>query len=93
MICLTPIIYGLNKHLTVGIDVAKDKHHTFMGTATGKTLVSKLLFDNTISGFEKLLARAKKVSEKNQLPEITLGVELTGKYHKPSPNFSVPYVY
>ncbi len=76
-------IRGSNKHLIVGIDVAKEKHHAFMGTATGKSLVSKLVFDNTIGGFEKVLTRARKVSDKNKLTEMVFGIEPTGNYHKP----------
>lgn len=76
-------IRGSNNHLIVGIDVAKDKHHAFMGTATGKTLVSKLIFDNTISGFDKLLTKTKHVCSKNKLTKIVFGIEPTGNYHKP----------
>lgn len=35
-------IRGSERHLIVGIDVAKDKHHAFFGTATGKTLLKRL---------------------------------------------------
>ena len=31
-------IRGSDEYLVVGIDVAKDKHHAFMGGATGKSL-------------------------------------------------------
>ncbi|MBW2037109.1 MAG: transposase, partial [Deltaproteobacteria bacterium] len=48
-------IRGSNKYLIVGIDVAKDKHHAFFGTATGKTLLKRLVFENNRKGFEKLL--------------------------------------
>ena len=34
-------ITGSDQYLVVGIDVAKDKHHAFMGTASGKTLHKK----------------------------------------------------
>ena len=34
-------IRGSDDYLVVGIDVAKDKHHAFMGSATGKSLLSK----------------------------------------------------
>ena len=30
-------IRGSSEHLIVGIDVAKDKHHAFFGTATGES--------------------------------------------------------
>ena len=45
-------VRGSTEHLIVGIDIAKEKHHAFMGTATGKTLMKKLVFDNTREGFE-----------------------------------------
>ena len=31
-------VRGSAEYLVVGIDVAKDKHHAFFGTATGKTV-------------------------------------------------------
>jgi len=41
-------IRGSKDHLIVGVDIAKEKHHAFFGTATGKTLLRRLIFDNTI---------------------------------------------
>ena len=41
-------------YLIVGIDVAKDKNHAFFGTATGRTILRRLLFENNRSGFEQL---------------------------------------
>jgi len=35
-------ITGSDQYLVVGIDVGKDKHHGFMGTATGKLRRSSL---------------------------------------------------
>ena len=35
-------IRGSKEYLIVGIDVAKEKHHAFFGTATGKTLLRRL---------------------------------------------------
>ncbi len=43
------------QHLIVGIDVAKERHHAFFGTATGKTLLRRLVFNNDYEGFRKLL--------------------------------------
>ena len=40
-------------HLIIGIDVAKNKHNAFFGTATGKTLFKRLVFENTIEGYKK----------------------------------------
>ena len=51
-------IRGSTEYLVVGIDVAKERHHAFFGTATGKTLMRKLVFDNTREGFEKLTFQA-----------------------------------
>jgi len=52
-------IQGSESRLIVGIDVAKDRHHAFLGTAAGKTLVKKLIFENSAPGFSELLARVE----------------------------------
>jgi transposase len=76
-------IQGSETYLTVGIDVAKDRHHAFLGTATGKTLVKKLIFENSASGFSELLARVEAVRAQNGLSNIVFGLEPTSNYHKP----------
>jgi transposase len=43
------------KHLIVGIDIAKEHHHAFFGTAMGKTLLRRFVFSNDGEGFRKLL--------------------------------------
>jgi len=76
-------IQGSDTHLIVGIDVAKDRHHAFMGTATGRTLVKKLIFENRACGFSELLARVEAVKGQNGLSEVVFGLEPTSNYHKP----------
>ena len=44
-------VRGSREYLLVGIDIAKDKHHAFFGTATGKTLFRRLVFENNLEGF------------------------------------------
>lgn len=34
------------EYLIVGMDIAKDRHYAFFGTATGKTLLKRLVFSN-----------------------------------------------
>ena len=72
-----------NEYLIVGIDIAKDKHHAFMGTATGKSLFRKLIFENNIEGFSRLLKTADEIKSQNDLSKIVYGLEPTGNYHKP----------
>ncbi len=60
-------IRGSEKHLIVGIDVAKDKHTAFFCTATGITLLKRLAFENNADGFEK----------------VVFEFEPTANYHKP----------
>jgi hypothetical protein len=36
-------IRGSTEYLIVGIDVAKDKNYVFYGTATGKTLLKRMI--------------------------------------------------
>jgi len=42
-------IRGSAEYLIVGIDVAKDRHVAFFGTAMGKTLFRRLFFDNNLA--------------------------------------------
>jgi transposase len=76
-------IRGSNDYLIVGIDVAKDKHHAFLGTATGKSLLRKLIFENHLQGFGKLLERSEAIKRQNALSKVVFGLEPTGNYHKP----------
>lgn len=76
-------IRGSSEHLIIGIDVAKEKHHTFMGTATGKSLLRKLIFENNVEGFSKLLTYVEAVKVQHGLSESVFGMEPTGNYHKP----------
>ena len=70
-------------YLVVGIDVAKDKHHAFMGSSTGKSLARKLVFENNLQGFGKLLERSEAVQSQHALGKVVFGFEPTGNYHKP----------
>jgi len=76
-------ITGSDQYLVVGIDVGKDKHHAFMGSATGKSLFRKLIFENNMDGFSMLLKTAEAIKFQNSLSKIVFGVEPTGNYHKP----------
>ena len=48
-------IRGSDDHLIVGIDIAKDKHHAFFGTARGRSLWRRLIFTNDRIGFRRLV--------------------------------------
>ncbi len=76
-------IRGSRKYLIVGIDVAKENHHAFFGTATGKTLLRRLIFENTIKGFEKLQDQVRSIKGSQGLSKVVFGLEPTANYHKP----------
>lgn len=76
-------IRGSGEYLIVGIDVAKERHHAFLGTATGKTLLKRLIFDNTIEGFRKLRVQVEAIQVARNLPKVVFGLEPTANYHKP----------
>jgi hypothetical protein len=82
-------VRGSTEHLIIGIDIAKEKHHAFVGTATGKTLLRKLIFENTREGFEKLSAYVDAVKTGHTLPKAIFGLEPTGDYHKPLAEYLV----
>ena len=71
------------EYLIVGIDIAKDRHHAFFGTATGKTLLRRLVFSNDGEGFRKLLDHAEALRAQHGLNKVVYGMEPTANYHKP----------
>lgn len=76
-------IRGSEEHMIVGIDVAKDKHHAFFGTARGQTLLRRLVFENNIQGFEKLMSHVQTLKTCHGLSKVVFGLEPTANYHKP----------
>jgi transposase len=71
------------EYLIVGIDIAKDRHHAFFGTATGGTLLKRLVFSNDYEGFTKLLDQAEALRVRHSLKKVVYGMEPTANYHKP----------
>jgi transposase len=76
-------IKNSQEYLIVGIDVAKDRHHAFFGTATGKTLLKRFVFDNTYQGFRKLQDQTEALRVQHGLSKVVYGMEPTADYHKP----------
>ena len=76
-------IRGSSEYLIVGIDVAKNKHHAFFGTANGKTLFRRLIFENNREGFERLRTRMESIKAQRSLSKVVFGLEPTANYHKP----------
>jgi transposase len=76
-------IRGSREYLIVGIDVAKEEHRAFFGTATGKTLFRRLIFENSGEGFRKLLDQAEVIKKAEGLGKVVFGLEPTADYHKP----------
>ena len=69
-------------YLVIGIDVAKDKHYAFFGSARGETFLRRLIFENSISGFEKLKNHTESIQAARGKQKVVLGLEPTGNYHK-----------
>jgi transposase len=76
-------IRGSKEYLIVGIDVAKERHHAFFGTATGETLHKRVVFGNNREGFERLLVHAAALKARHGLEKMVFGMEPTANYHKP----------
>jgi transposase len=76
-------IRASKEHLIIGIDIAKDNHHAFFGTARGKTLLKRLVFNNNINGFKKLIDQVEELQIQYSLSKTVFGMEPTGNYHKP----------
>jgi transposase len=75
-------IRGSEQYLVIGIDVAKDKHHAFFGSARGETFLRRLIFENNIKGFEKLNNQIESIQAVQSKEKVVLGLEPTGNYHK-----------
>jgi transposase len=86
-------IRGSERYLVVGIDIAKNKHHAFLGTAIGKTVFRRLIVENSASGFEHLLAQVQFYMTRDGLDRVVFGLEPTGVYHKPLAEFLVEQGY
>jgi len=80
-------IRGSVEYVIVGIDVAKERHHAFFGTATGQALLKRLLFDNSAGGFSELLERVSQLKTRHGLSKAVFALEPTGNYHKPLANW------
>jgi len=76
-------IRGSKQYLIVGVDIAKDKHKAFFGTATGKTILRRLVFENNREGFEKLFQQVEALKVQHNLSKVVFGMEPTANYHKP----------
>lgn len=76
-------IRGSKEYLIVGIDIAKEKHNAFFGTADGKTLLRRLVFEQSKEGYEKLLLQAEAIQVQHHLSQVVFGMEPTANYHKP----------
>lgn len=76
-------VRGSEKYLLVGIDIGKETHHAFYGTATGKTLLRRLIFENSNEGFNKLIDRTYVLKTQHCLEKVVYGLEPTASYHKP----------
>ena len=79
--------------LIVGVDIGKDKHHAFLGTPAGRTIHRRLIFENSVEGFEQLLFYIKRYLSDEQLAELVLGVEPTSVYHKPLAEYLITRGY
>ncbi len=76
-------IRGSGEYLIVGLDIGKERHNAFFGTATGRTLHKGMFFDNTYEGFQKLLIQTDALKVQYGLRKVVFGLEPTANYHKP----------
>jgi transposase len=87
------LIRGSREHLIVGIDIAKDKHHAFFGTAYGKSLWRRLIFANDLTGYLRLVEQTELLLKQHRLKEAVFGLEPTGNYHKPLAHWLIQHNY
>ncbi|WP_339212645.1 IS110 family transposase [Ornithinibacillus sp. FSL M8-0202] len=66
--------------LIVGIDIAKDKHVARAQDDRGVEFGKRLIFENRMHGFQKLVNWAENLRKENDKNYVILGVEPTGHY-------------
>ena len=64
--------------ISVGIDVAKDKHDCFIINSEGEVLADVFTIPNNMDGFQRLLQRIRDCSSPQD--KIKVGLEATGHY-------------
>ena len=64
--------------ISVGIDVAKDKHDCFIINSEGEVLADVFTIPNNMDGFQRLLQRIRDSSSPQD--KIKVGLEATGHY-------------
>lgn len=82
-------IRNSDKYLIVGIDISKNKHHAFLGTATGRTVLKGLGVENNLSGFSYLMGRVQFYRDRDGFKDVVFGLEPTSVYHKPLAEFLI----
>lgn len=66
--------------LIVGIDIAKDKHVARAQDDRGIEFGKRLIFENRMHGFQKLVDRVEHLKKEHGKSHVILGVEPTGQY-------------
>ncbi|MGX9933691.1 IS110 family RNA-guided transposase [Virgibacillus salarius] len=74
--------------LIIGIDIAKDKHVARAQDDRGIEFGKRLIFENRMHGFQKLVNWAESLRKENAKNHVILGVEPTGHYW-----FSLAYFF
>ena len=86
-------IRGSQRHLVVGIDIGKIKHHAFLGTANGHTVQKGLIVEHNLSGFSYLMGRVQFHMDRGGFEDVVFGLEPTSVYHKPLAEFLIEQGY
>lgn len=73
--------------LIVGVDIAKAKHVARAQDYRGLELGKRLIFENTDTGFSKLLSWIEQIKQDNGKSQVVCGMEPTGHYWLPLAQF------
>lgn len=66
--------------LIIGVDVAKKKHVARAVDDRGKDLAKRLIFNNSLQGFQAFMKWTEKLAEENRRTSMIIGMEPTGHY-------------
>ena len=71
-------IRGAREYLIVGLDIAKRKHHGFLGDANGKTILKGLIVENSAEGFGHLLSQVCFYMQRDGFRRVVFGLGTQG---------------
>ena len=77
---------GADKFGILAVDCAKARFQVMLANFYGRVLMEPIEVDNTAPALDALVARVRREAEIHGLEDLVVGLERTGRYHRPIRN-------